>query len=93
MSEIDRKRWTAVVALERLGWVFCDGHWQGPQRSERACETAADAMHGVLMDRAEELLGCIEGSDEEKELMATGEALERYEAVRWPYGKIAGGKG
>lgn len=93
MSELDQKRWSAVAALEKLGWGFRGGERRGPQGGDGQNQAAADVMHGVLMDRAEKLVGCIEGSDDEKELMAIGEAREGYEAVRWPLGRIAGGKG
>jgi cytoskeletal protein CcmA (bactofilin family) len=53
----------------------------------------ADALHALLLKRADELEGCTEGSDEEHELAAITDAIKAYEAVRWPTGKIAGGKG
>ena len=52
----------------------------------------ADAMH-ALVKRADELLGCIEGSQEENELRTLADVIVAYEAKRWPSGKVAGGKG
>jgi hypothetical protein len=43
--------------------------------------------------RADELVGCTEGSPEEDELRTLADAIDAYEAKRWPDGKMAGGKG
>ena len=53
----------------------------------------ADAMHGLLMRRADALARCTEGSEEEAELKAIVDCLETYEIRRWPLGKEPGGKG
>ena len=52
-----------------------------------------DAMHALLVKRADELVGCTENSPEEAELAALVDVIESYEAQRWPHGKIPGGKG
>jgi len=46
-----------------------------------------------LVERADELIGCAENSPEGAELASIVEAIEAYEALRWPTGKIPGGKG
>jgi hypothetical protein len=53
----------------------------------------SDAMHALLIKRCDELVGCTEGSPEEKELRTLADAIDSYEAKRWPSGKVAGGKG
>ena len=45
------------------------------------------------MDRADALVGCVEGSPEEAELAAPTDVIKAYERQRWPSGKIAGSKG
>lgn len=91
MGEVDRKRVAAVRLLEELGYRFDGQAWQ-PSCSQPAWPEA-DALHALLMDRAEVLSGCIEDSAEEDELRAIADALETYEARRWPAGKVPGGKG
>jgi hypothetical protein len=50
-------------------------------------------VHGLLMRRADALVGCTKGSPEEAELASIVDAIEKYEAKRWPDGKVPGGKG
>lgn len=91
MGEIDRKRVAAVKVLEGMGYRFDGVAWKAPR--DPAPWPEADRLHGLLMDRAEVLAGCIEDSPEEDELRVIADALEAYEAKRWPKGRIAGGKG
>ena len=53
----------------------------------------ADAMHALLIKRADELMGCTEGSPKKEKLRALTDVIDAYEAKRWPSGKVAGGKG
>jgi hypothetical protein len=93
MSIIDRQRIAAVHALEGMGYAFTGGEWQRPGTFAATALREADAMHALLVHRADTLEGCSEGSDEERELAALVGAIEAYEAKRWPEGKEPGGKG
>ena len=90
---LDRKRITAVRFLENLGYCFDGQSWTAPPCLRLTPSAAADAMHGLLIARTDALIGSLDNSPEEGELMAIGEALDRYEAIRWPNGKEPGGKG
>ena len=92
MSEIDRQRIAAVRTRETLGFTYRDGLWKLPLHASRGITVEADAMHARLVaiaDKIAENLGIWTDDDPE----AIGESLEAYEAVRWPDGKVEGGKG
>jgi hypothetical protein len=91
MSTIDRQRIAAVKTLEAMGYTFGGDKWLGPDATGGSPE--ADAMHALLVHRADQLGGCIEGSAEEQEYSSLVSALVAYEQRRWPDGKTTGGKG
>jgi hypothetical protein len=95
MSNIDKQRIAAVRKLERLGYTFAAGDWHAPAGMTVANPTSAqaDAMHAILVQRADALEGCPEGSEDERELAAITNAIDAYEGLRWPNGKVDGGKG
>jgi hypothetical protein len=64
-----------------------------PSQSRRRLISAADAMHALLIRRADELQGCTEDSAGKAELGSIADALTAYELMRWPEGKATGGKG
>jgi hypothetical protein len=64
MSTIDRQRIAAVKALEAMGYRFRDDKWLAPDANGGSRE--ADAMHALLVHRADQLEGCIEGWAEER---------------------------
>jgi hypothetical protein len=81
MSIIDRQRIAAVRKLEAMGYVFHEHDWTGPA-IPTTFET--DAMHALLVLRAEALEGCPANSEETRELVMITEAIEAYRAKRWP---------
>jgi hypothetical protein len=90
--DIDRERIAAVRKLKELGFTHVKGQWV-PAVAVGAPppQIEADAMHAVLVRRADVLTGCLDGC--EAELKAITDVLEAYEAKRWPDGKEPGGKG
>jgi hypothetical protein len=95
MSSIDRQRIGAVRTMEALGYTFDGFQWHAPASgaSSPSAWDEADAMHSLLVLRADKLVGCTEGSDEETEFRKIAGAVSAYEAKRWPDGKVPGGKG
>jgi len=92
MSNIDKQRIAAVRTLTDMGYVFRD-EWIPPMDWTTPTTAEADAMHALLVLRADALEGCTENSPEERELAMIAEAIEAYEAKRWPDGKVPGDKG
>ena len=92
MSNIDKQRVAAVRKLEQLGYTFAAGDWMHPA-NDTAAPAITDALHALLVARADAISMPNEGSPEEAELAYITDAVEAYEAVRWPYGKTDGGKG
>ena len=95
MSIIDRQRIAAVKAMEEMGCTFDGAAWNAPIASPDSLELTAeaDALHSLLVLRADKLMGCAEGSDEETEFKLIAETVMAYEAKRWPDGKAPGRKG
>ena len=85
------------ASSEAIGYSYRNGEWSPPAGASPSQQLVeADALHGMLMRRADALAGCTKGSDEEAELKAIVDAIEAYEARRWPLGKdpsAPGGKG
>ena len=92
-STIDKQRIAAVRKLEQLGYTFAADDWMHPADGASPAPVITDALHALLVKRADDLEGCQEGSDEERELAAITDAIEAYEAVRWPLGRTQGGNG
>jgi len=98
---VDKQRVAAVAALEALGFTFTPGQgWLPPIGSAGAlqpvrpdCTAEADAMHALLVVRADMLMSAPQESYAATELELITDAIDAYEAKRWPGGKIPGGKG
>jgi hypothetical protein len=95
MSALDRQRIGAVKAMVGLGYTFDGFVWNAPPGGVPFPNLydEADAMHGLLVLRADKLEGCTEGSDGETELKMIADTVQAYEAKRWPDGIASGGKG
>jgi hypothetical protein len=92
VSTIDKQRIEAVSKLEKMGYTFVGGEWRQPD-NETVAPSIMDALHALVVRRADALSGCTAGSEEERELAAITDAIEAYERARWPDGRTDGGKG
>jgi hypothetical protein len=93
MSIIDKQRIAAVRAMEALGYSFDGVAWNAPAcgAESPSLEDEADAMHALLVLRADKLEGSIKGDDDEAELKVIAETVGDYEAKRWPDGVVPRG--
>ena len=79
MSFIDRQRVEAVRFLEAQGYAFEDGHWK-PAIGDTPATLEGDAIHAMMVRRAEAIAGC---AGHEVELESLTIAINAYESVRW----------
>jgi hypothetical protein len=82
MSMIDKQRIAVVEVLLGMGFHFRDGAWVVPQHFGVDLTAAADRLHAVLVERADEIGGCPDGSGEDAELRTIADAIEAYEVKR-----------
>src|SRR5262245_58772856 len=74
MSNIDRQRIAAVRAMEGLGYTFDGTGWIAPAGDPSPAHLAeADAMHAVLVLRADALDGSPNNSEEGREFAMIAE--------------------
>jgi hypothetical protein len=64
MSTIDKQRIAAVRKLEQLGYTFTGDDWMHPANGAAPAPAITDALHALLVKRADDLEGCTAGSDE-----------------------------
>jgi hypothetical protein len=93
MGASNRQATPTVKTMKELGYTCDRGVWTSSPEAVAHLAGVADAMHALLIKRADELVGSVEGSPEETELELIVDAIEAYEAKRWPLGKVPGGKG
>jgi len=77
MGEIDRQGISAVKKLHELGLAWHGGTWRTVGGGDLIAE--ADAMHAMLVRRADDLEGCSNGSPEQAVLASIVYAIEAYE--------------
>jgi len=53
----------------------------------------ADAMHAILVKRADQLASTIDAAADVTEYLTILAVIMAYEGKRWPLGKALGGKG
>ena len=95
MSMIDKERIAAVRKLQAMGYAFDGSDWQPPEdihESKLIAWTQADALHAKLVQLADTLLGCSEGSLQEVVHYALTKAINGYQSARWPQGRVADGQ-
>jgi hypothetical protein len=91
MGNIGRQGIGTVKTLPGQGRAWQKHAGRMEDDAKFTCE--ADALHPLLMRRADDLADSSEGSAEAAELAAIVDAIEAYAGKRWPLGKVPAGKG
>ena len=85
MSSVDKQRIAAVEILKQLGYSFsCATGWTRPQGDDKSCDSLvveADALHALLVLRADRLIH--DAPSDPAELGIITDAISAYEAIRW----------
>jgi hypothetical protein len=68
--DLDRQRIAAIGLLEAMGYRYQSGKWEPSASAPLPLTWEVDALHGMVIRRADALAGCTEGSDEETEFKA-----------------------
>ena len=96
MSMVDKERIAAVRTLQTMGYTFDGANWLPPAPAGTAPKlvawTEADALHAKLVQLADTLDGCAEGSLQEAVRYALTKAINGYQSVRWPQGRVTDGQ-
>jgi hypothetical protein len=79
-------------ALKNLGVMPRRDEWIAPPCRTTPATAEADAMHTMLVLRADALTDCTENSVDARELAMITEPIEAFETNRWPHGKAPGGR-
>ena len=85
MSEIDRQRVRGVEVLREMDFTWRNGRWLPPVSAENQPACSGGRCHVSRACGANRQTGGLRrDSDDEEELLRIGEAIESYEAIRWP---------
>ena len=87
MNKLDKQIKAAKRDLDAFAHGGFTAAWAEP------IQTPADKMHALLVERADALMGCIEGSPEEAELATSPTRSKPTRPCRWPAVRSDGGKG
>ena len=66
--------------MKREGWTKPEGS----AGNHAWLPFEADVMHALLVLRADRLSRCVAGSEDPSELEMISDAIQAYEAIRWP---------
>ena len=93
MSNIDKQRVAAVRMLEAMGYMFAAIDWQPAADHSRVCCAIRRRAARLLVTGPTRLAAALKARWRNGALRAITDAIDGYELVRWPDGKVPDGKG